>query len=296
MILADDNFATIVKAVKEGRVVYDNLVKIILFALPTNFAQGFSILMALIIGLPVPLTPIQVLTVNMVTSVTLGLVLALEKPEPDVMSRKPRDPKTPILDGFTTYRTFVVTSLFVICMLGNQVRAHGCAAPHAVAQCASPSSRHPDSSPLMPTHATPNAALPALLTSPPIPPPSTTRAGVVVRPHERPHVPRGARRGPRRRHDHARDCAGHVRRQLPLHPGLVHAPHGVVREQVDARHDCAQRGAAVLPAVRPQGQRESRRAGLLSVRPLLPLLARTPQARLPLRSLHVRDPTSPHGA
>ena len=60
MILADDNFATIVKAVKEGRVVYDNLVKIILFALPTNFAQGFCILMALIIGLPVPLTPIQV--------------------------------------------------------------------------------------------------------------------------------------------------------------------------------------------------------------------------------------------
>ena len=60
MILADDNFATIVKAVKEGRVVYDNLVKIILFALPTNFAQGFCILMALIIGLPVPLQPIQV--------------------------------------------------------------------------------------------------------------------------------------------------------------------------------------------------------------------------------------------
>jgi len=122
MILADDNFATIVKAVKEGRVVYDNLVKIILFALPTNFAQGFSILMALIIGLPVPLTPIQVLTVNMVTSVTLGLVLALEKPEPDVMTRKPRDPKTPILDGFTAYRTLVVTTLFVVCMLGNQVR------------------------------------------------------------------------------------------------------------------------------------------------------------------------------
>ena len=171
MILADDNFATIVKAVKEGRVVYDNLVKIILFALPTNFAQGFSILMALIIGLPVPLTPIQVrvlppqpcvpqavllfrprssqregseepalahtlhsssslsptsppdaqvLTVNMVTSVTLGLVLALEKPEPDVMIRKPRDPKAPILDAFTAYRTIVVTTLFVIMMLGNQ--------------------------------------------------------------------------------------------------------------------------------------------------------------------------------
>ena len=120
MILADDNFATIVKAAKEGRCVYDNLVKIILFALPTNFAQGFCILIALIIDLPVPLMPIQVLTVNMVTSVTLGLVLALEKAEPDIMTRKPRDPKKPLLDGLTAWRTFVVTSALVICMLGNQ--------------------------------------------------------------------------------------------------------------------------------------------------------------------------------
>jgi hypothetical protein len=79
MILADDLFATIAEAVRRGRGVYDNLRKVILFALPTNFAQGFSIVAAIIIGMPSPLTAMQVLTVNMVTSVTLGIVIALGK-------------------------------------------------------------------------------------------------------------------------------------------------------------------------------------------------------------------------
>ncbi|HEY9150944.1 MAG TPA: HAD-IC family P-type ATPase, partial [Gammaproteobacteria bacterium] len=100
MVLADDNFASIAHAVEEGRTVYDNLRKAILFLLPTNGGQAFTIVAAILLGLTLPLTPVQVLWVNMVTAVTLALALAFEPTEPGVMKRPPRPPNTPILSGF----------------------------------------------------------------------------------------------------------------------------------------------------------------------------------------------------
>jgi magnesium-transporting ATPase (P-type) len=106
------------EAVRRGRGVYDNLVKVLLFSLPTNFAQGLSIFFAIIIGMQTPLTAMQVLTVNLITSVTLGIVLALEEPEKTVMDRPPRNPKAPLLDAFVAWRTFYVTTLLVVAVLG----------------------------------------------------------------------------------------------------------------------------------------------------------------------------------
>lgn len=95
MVLADDNFSTIVKAVKEGRRVYDNLKKTILFILPTNGAESFLIMASILLGTMIPLTPIQILWVNMVSSVTVSLALAFERIEPGAMKRPPRNPAAP---------------------------------------------------------------------------------------------------------------------------------------------------------------------------------------------------------
>ncbi|WJM14505.1 HAD-IC family P-type ATPase [Microbacterium arborescens] len=90
IVLADDNFATIRSAIREGRRIYDNLRKSIVFLLPTNGAQSLVILVAVVFGLALPLSPVQVLWVNMVTAVTLSLALAYEPAEPGIMSRPPR--------------------------------------------------------------------------------------------------------------------------------------------------------------------------------------------------------------
>ncbi len=97
IVLADDNFASIERAVEEGRTIYDNLRKAILFILPTNGAEALVILVAVALGWVLPLTPVQILWVNMVTAVTLALALAFEPSEPDIMRRPPRDPKARIL-------------------------------------------------------------------------------------------------------------------------------------------------------------------------------------------------------
>ncbi|HEY6381781.1 MAG TPA: HAD-IC family P-type ATPase, partial [Pseudolabrys sp.] len=99
MILADDNFASIGAAVKEGRTVYNNIEKAILFMLPTNVAQGLVIAVAIFLGFTMPITAPQVLWVNMVTSVALGLVISFEPHELDVMNRPPRAVDRPILTG-----------------------------------------------------------------------------------------------------------------------------------------------------------------------------------------------------
>jgi magnesium-transporting ATPase (P-type) len=119
MILADDCFATIVTAVREGRTVYVNLQKILLFVLPSSAAQGLVLLAALVINMPSPLTPIMILYVNLLTAITLGLVLALEKPEPGVMDVPPRRPGKRLLGSLLTWRSCVVTLLFIVAMLGN---------------------------------------------------------------------------------------------------------------------------------------------------------------------------------
>jgi calcium-translocating P-type ATPase len=90
MVLADDHFATIVAGVEEGRGVYDNIRKSLAFILPTNAAQASVVLLAVLAGLSLPLTPVQILWVNMVTAVTLALALAFEPLEDDIMRRRPR--------------------------------------------------------------------------------------------------------------------------------------------------------------------------------------------------------------
>ncbi len=111
MVLTDDNFATIANAVKEGRRVYDNLKKTILFILPTNLAQGLLIIFAILAGAIIPLTALQILWVNMATSTTLSFGLAFEPAEQGVMHRPPRDPARHVLDGHAIWRIAFVGTL-----------------------------------------------------------------------------------------------------------------------------------------------------------------------------------------
>ncbi len=109
MVLADDNFASIESAVREGRTVYDNLKKTILFILPTNGAEALIVLTAVLFAFPeLPITPVQILWVNMVTAVTLALALAFEPSERGIMDRPPRPRSEPILSVYLIWRiTFV---------------------------------------------------------------------------------------------------------------------------------------------------------------------------------------------
>src|SRR5262249_26427368 len=100
-------FASITAAVKEGRTVYNNIEKAILFMLPTNVAQALVILVAILVGFTAPITAPQILWVNMVTSVALGLVISFEPHELDVMNRPP-PVNRPILDGFGVWRVVFV--------------------------------------------------------------------------------------------------------------------------------------------------------------------------------------------
>jgi magnesium-transporting ATPase (P-type) len=113
MVLTDDNFASIATAVREGRTVFNNIEKAILFMVPTNIAQGLIILVAIIAGFTMPITAPQILWVNMVTSVALGLVISFEPHELDVMRRPPRAVDRPILTGFGVWRIFFVGAALV---------------------------------------------------------------------------------------------------------------------------------------------------------------------------------------
>jgi Ca2+-transporting ATPase len=90
MVLLDDNFATVVRAVREGRRIYDNLRRFIRYQLTTNSAEVWTLFLAPFLGLPVPLLPIQILWINLVTDGLPGLALAVERAERDVMKRPPR--------------------------------------------------------------------------------------------------------------------------------------------------------------------------------------------------------------
>ena len=113
MVLADDNFASIVAAVREGRTVYDNLKKVIAWTLPTNVGEAMTILGAIGFGLALPITPVQILWVNMITAVALGLALAFEPTEPGTMQRRPRPAGTAILSGELVCPIGFVSALFV---------------------------------------------------------------------------------------------------------------------------------------------------------------------------------------
>ncbi len=97
MILSDDNFSSIAHAVKEGRNVFDNLIKFITWTLPTNLGEGLVILFAIMLGLTLPILPVQILWINMSTAIFLGLMLVFEPKEDDIMQRVPRNPKESIL-------------------------------------------------------------------------------------------------------------------------------------------------------------------------------------------------------
>jgi magnesium-transporting ATPase (P-type) len=99
-VLADDNFASIEHAIEEGRTVYDNLKKAIQFLLPINAAEASVIVIAILAGMALPITPVQILWVNMVSAVTLGIAFAWQRPEGNLMQRPPRRTDEPLLTGF----------------------------------------------------------------------------------------------------------------------------------------------------------------------------------------------------
>ncbi len=117
-VLADDNFATIVAAVREGRTVYDNLKKVISWTLPTSAGEAMTIVAALLAGLALPITAGQILWVNLVTAVTLGLALAFEPSEPGTMRRPPRPRSQPLLTGELVWHIVLVSALFVAIVFG----------------------------------------------------------------------------------------------------------------------------------------------------------------------------------
>jgi len=114
MVLTDDNFATIEAAVEEGRGVFDNLKKFIVWTLPTNAGEGLLILTAIFAGATLPLLPVQILWINMTTAVLLGLMLAFEPKEHDIMVRPPRDPQTPLLDATLIIRICIVALILLV--------------------------------------------------------------------------------------------------------------------------------------------------------------------------------------
>ncbi|MFO7992840.1 MAG: HAD-IC family P-type ATPase [Marinobacter sp.] len=114
MVLLDDNFASIARAVREGRTVYNNLKKAIAFMLPINGGESVSLITALLLGLSLPISALQILWVNLVGSVILAMTLAFEPSEPGVMRRPPRSRDEPLLAGFVVWRVAFVSVLFLI--------------------------------------------------------------------------------------------------------------------------------------------------------------------------------------
>lgn len=117
MVLLDDNFASIVAAVHEGRTVYDNIRKVISWTLPTNGGETLAVVLAILAGFTLPMTATQILWINLVTAITLGLVLAFEPPEPGVMARPPRARDAPLLSPFLLWRVILVSALFASVVL-----------------------------------------------------------------------------------------------------------------------------------------------------------------------------------
>lgn len=118
LVLADDNFASIRAAVEEGRTVFDNIKKFIVWALPTNLGEGMVIMVGILAGLRLPILPLQILWINMMTSLFLGLALAFEPKEDDIMQRPPRNPKAPLIDRTLIYRIGLVAFVMLISAFG----------------------------------------------------------------------------------------------------------------------------------------------------------------------------------
>jgi calcium-translocating P-type ATPase len=134
LVLADDNFATIVAAVREGRTVWDNLRKVVGFELPTSAGEALTVAVALLAGLALPITAIQILWINLVTGVTLGLALAFEPTEPQTMTRPPRPRDAPILAGGLVWHVVLVSVLLAAAVFAVFTHARGSGRPPEVAQ------------------------------------------------------------------------------------------------------------------------------------------------------------------
>ncbi|MGJ4730172.1 HAD-IC family P-type ATPase, partial [Luteimonas sp. SDU101] len=128
MVLADDNFASIAAAVHEGRAIHDNIRKVVAWTLPTNGGEALAVVLALLLGWVLPMTPAQILWINMVLTVTLGLSLAFEPPEPGVMARPPRRRDAALVSSFMLWRIVLVSVLFSLAAFGvfalAQARGH----------------------------------------------------------------------------------------------------------------------------------------------------------------------------
>jgi Ca2+-transporting ATPase len=118
MILTDDNFASIEGAVEEGRSVFDNLTKFIVWTLPTNLGEALTILVAVVFSTQLPVQPVHILWINMTTAVLLGLTLAFEPKEPGIMDRPPRPAAEPILTHDLIMRTLLVGLLMLLATFG----------------------------------------------------------------------------------------------------------------------------------------------------------------------------------
>ena len=118
LVLADDNFASIAAAVREGRTVYDNIKKVISWTLPTNAGEALTIIVALLLGMTLPVTPVQILWINLITAVTLGLALAFEPTEQNTMLRPPRPRHEPLLSGELAWHIVLVSVLFLCGVYG----------------------------------------------------------------------------------------------------------------------------------------------------------------------------------
>jgi magnesium-transporting ATPase (P-type) len=118
LVLADDNFASIVAAVREGRTVYDNIKKVISWTLPTNGGEALTIIVALLLGMTLPVTPIQILWINLITAATLGIALAFEPTEENTMRRPPRSRNEPLLNGALVWHIMLVSVLFLCGIFG----------------------------------------------------------------------------------------------------------------------------------------------------------------------------------
>jgi calcium-translocating P-type ATPase len=134
LVLADDNFASIASAVREGRTVYDNLKKVISWTLPTNAGESAVVILALLAGLALPVTAVQILWINLITAITLGLALAFEPTESGTMARPPRDRNAPILSGGLVWHVVLVATLFLAAVFGIFTYAIDRGYPLALAQ------------------------------------------------------------------------------------------------------------------------------------------------------------------
>jgi magnesium-transporting ATPase (P-type) len=133
-VLADDNFASIAAAVREGRTVYDNIKKVISWTLPTNGGEAMTIILALFAGMALPITPVQILWINLVTATTLGLALAFEPLEAGTMRRPPRPRDAPLLSGTLVWQILLVSALFLAAVFGVYTYALTAGHPLALAQ------------------------------------------------------------------------------------------------------------------------------------------------------------------